>query len=75
MGTSTYTTRTNPAIVLKMENAGFANGLPRKPDTVVQSSPNEPMPNPLKPEPICCAVTEFFHIQQTKESALMEGKK
>ena len=53
-----------------MENPGVAKGLPRKPATVDQSSANEPIPRPLRAEPICWAVTESFHIQQTKEIAV-----
>lgn len=56
-------------------NPGVANGLPKKPATVDQSIPNEPMPSPWIPEPICWAVMEFFHIKQTMETADMEGKR
>lgn len=60
---------------LMMANPGVAKGLPKKPATVDQSSANDPTPSPCRPEPICWAVTESFHIQQTTESAVMDGNK
>ena len=44
-------------------NPEVAKGDPRKPATVDQSRANEPIQSPPRPEPICWAVTESFHIQ------------
>ena len=58
-----------------MAKAGVAKGLPKKLATVVQSRPNDPRPNPDRPEPICWAVMDFFQIKQMKETVVMEGNK
>ena len=65
----------NPAIMLMIANPGVAKGDPRKPATVDQSRAKEPIPSPRRPEPICWAVTESFHIQQTKDRAVMDGNR
>ena len=70
-----YKKMKNPAKKLAMAKNGTASGLPKKPATVDQSRPNEPMPKPLSPEPTIWAVTELFQIQQTNEIAEMEGKR
>ena len=57
-----------------MANNGVGRGLPKK-AIVDQSRPKEPMPKPCNPEPICWAVIESFHIQQTKEMADIDGKR
>ena len=75
MGSITYIMRTNPARILMMANPGVAKGLPKKLATVDQSIPKDPRPMPLRPEPICWAVMEFFQIKQTMEMALMVGNK
>lgn len=64
-----------PTSMLIIAKPGVANGLPRKLATVAQSRANDPIPRPLIPPPICCAVTESFHIQQTKERAVMDGNR
>lgn len=61
--------------MLTMAKPGVAKGLPRNPATVDQSKPNEPIPRPLTPEPICWAVTDFFQIKQTKEIDEIVGKR
>jgi len=43
----------NPPKELAIAKNGTAKGLPKKPATVDQSRPNEPMPRPCSPEPIC----------------------
>ena len=43
---------TNPTDMLMMAEPGTIKGLPKKPATVFQSRPNEPMPRPFMPEPI-----------------------
>lgn len=58
-----------------MAKNGVARGLPKKPATVDQSRPKEPMPRPCWPEPSFCAVIESFHIKQTKDRAESEGKR
>lgn len=61
--------------MLMIADPGVAKGDPRKPTTVDQSRANEPIPSPPRPEPICWAVTESFHIQQTKDRAVMDGNR
>lgn len=61
-------------IMLKIATEGVANGLPRKPATVDQSRPKDPMPSPFSPEPICCIVIEFLFTKQRNEMAEMAGK-
>lgn len=44
-----YKKMKNPAKKLAMAKNGTASGLPKKPATVDQSRPNEPMPKTLEP--------------------------
>lgn len=67
-----YRMMMKPANKLITANPGVAKGDPRKLDMVDQSRAKEPMPSPLRPEPICWAVMESFHIQQTKERAVID---
>ena len=61
--------------ILARTKKGVARGLPKKPATLDQSRPKEPMPRPWRPEPSFWAVIESFHIKQTKERADSEGKR
>lgn len=63
-----------PNIMLKIADAGVANGLPRKPATVDQSIPKDPTPRPLNPDPICCMVIDFLKIKHRMEMVDIAGK-